>query len=471
MLTPTRDLAKQHQKVTGAHLVFPVNEALEGRDPCVQPDLVKKMKDAHLPLMLACMNCPSAKGCNTREGIGKKSKGTIATFSYMGAFKSCGITSYILDELPSTLVDTVTISLPLDLPDDEPFAVGEYGRSLIRGEGNDALRSAVAKLPAVPKVRLLLERGKAFERWARQAKTSLYLRRIASDKRARVTVEGDKLTARLTPLPIRYLADHGGIVLSASASPLLIRALGSDEHPAEVIPLDARDDVQGTERVHVRMGATEGGRAGFTDQRLTKIVEDIKARAAGRKTLIVTFKKWGDQMTSAVGDWATVRHYGAIAGLDDWKGYGMFVTIGDPWTNLDAVGDIAEHYGIDDRDQLLTDMARGELEQAHGRARDPRRGENGPCTHLHYGHLLPGRWERHQYDLEEWAKLAHSKGITIGAIRDLQQYTDDNGKPMTLDDIAAELGVSRITVARLTGKNKSAHKFNPLDPFAGIEAA
>lgn len=81
-------------------------------------------------------------------------------------------------------------------------------------------------------------------------------------------------------------------------------------------------------------------------------------------------------------------HFGALRGLDDWKGCDAIVTLGDPWQN---VGDVANDAAYLGEDPKLTRrhewLARAELEQAQGRLRAPSRSKPGRA--LHIGALLP----------------------------------------------------------------------------------
>lgn len=89
-------------------------------------------------------------------------------------------------------------------------------------------------------------------------------------------------------------------------------------------------------------------------------------------------------------------HYGALRGRDGFKGNDAFVTIGDAQSNLDAVGRVARHLGTESsaRGEWL---AARELEQAHGRARFPRRTK--PARALHIGNLWPlgAGWDRAEW--------------------------------------------------------------------------
>lgn len=84
-------------------------------------------------------------------------------------------------------------------------------------------------------------------------------------------------------------------------------------------------------------------------------------------------------------------HYGALRGLDHWKGLDTLVTLGDPWPDLDAMAREIGFLGLEaDRDARAEAHARAELEQAHGRLRLVHR--TRPARLLHVGRLVPGGW-------------------------------------------------------------------------------
>lgn len=104
------------------------------------------------------------------------------------------------------------------------------------------------------------------------------------------------------------------------------------------------------------------------------------ARQQGPKVAVVTFKaltKWVRKAAPNV----DVGHYGALRGLDHWKGHDALITLGDPVNNLGAMARV---------DVDATSAARAELEQAHGRLRVVHR--KTPCTMVHVGRLMPFGW-------------------------------------------------------------------------------
>ena len=83
-------------------------------------------------------------------------------------------------------------------------------------------------------------------------------------------------------------------------------------------------------------------------------------------------------------------HYGAIRGLDGWKECDALVTLGDPWPRLTDAQHEAAYLGLERWEDRLEDMARAELEQAHGRLRTVHRKRAGRA--LHVGAMRPGGW-------------------------------------------------------------------------------
>ncbi len=109
---------------------------------------------------------------------------------------------------------------------------------------------------------------------------------------------------------------------------------------------------------------------------------------------VVVYMAWKDWAHSVATVWAanrgvpapSVRYYGALRGLDTWKRYDALVTLGDPLPNLNAVARTTE----EDVSARANDLARAELEQAHGRLRVIHRGR--PATQVHVGRQVPFGW-------------------------------------------------------------------------------
>jgi hypothetical protein len=86
-------------------------------------------------------------------------------------------------------------------------------------------------------------------------------------------------------------------------------------------------------------------------------------------------------------------HYLGVRGLDHWKDHDALVTIGDPWPQLTDARWEADFLRLKEGwESRLTDAARQELEQAHGRLRTVHR--KTPCRALHVGALRPGGWSQ-----------------------------------------------------------------------------
>ena len=113
---------------------------------------------------------------------------------------------------------------------------------------------------------------------------------------------------------------------------------------------------------------------------------------------VVTFKRHEQTVLQALESAAPsvawqVGHFGAMRGLDAWKDFDAVATLGDPRPNLDAVsrelgGGGAE---VEARYERAAELARSELEQAHGRLRTVHRTRPGKA--LHVGALLPLGWD------------------------------------------------------------------------------
>ncbi len=83
-------------------------------------------------------------------------------------------------------------------------------------------------------------------------------------------------------------------------------------------------------------------------------------------------------------------HYGALRGLNDMADVDLLVTLGDPRPNVTATENDLALLDLDDDTarRRVEQLARAELEQAHGRLRAPRRARAARA--LHVGALRPG---------------------------------------------------------------------------------
>lgn len=85
-----------------------------------------------------------------------------------------------------------------------------------------------------------------------------------------------------------------------------------------------------------------------------------------------------------------VGHYGAVRGLDHWRGHDALVTLGDPWPQLADSRWETELLRLGNWEGRLEQAAQQELEQAHGRLRTVHR--DTPARALHVGLVRPGGW-------------------------------------------------------------------------------
>lgn len=87
--------------------------------------------------------------------------------------------------------------------------------------------------------------------------------------------------------------------------------------------------------------------------------------------------------------------YGNLRGRNDWIDVDAVVTLGDPRDNVGDVRHDAAYLDLPPTDDRVRDLARAELEQAHGRLRAACRTRPGRALHL--GEIVPGGW----YDYQE----------------------------------------------------------------------
>ena len=121
--------------------------------------------------------------------------------------------------------------------------------------------------------------------------------------------------------------------------------------------------------------------------------EDTAVRAEARKLGLSAevLAEGAAQLGALARAWPgtiVLGHYGAVRGLDSWKGCDALVTIGDPWPNVGDVRNDAAYLALRDTEQRAAWLAAAELEQAHGRLRAPHRTRPGRA--LHVGRVAPG---------------------------------------------------------------------------------
>lgn len=185
-------------------------------------------------------------------------------------------------------------------------------------------------------------------------------------------------------------ARKGAIVMSASPWTPALQAL----RPDLVVTRIAVEDPPGlVHRTLIRASDTNVAELRSDKDRLRRYVRTIEQRAeqAGcARTLVMVAKT----LEADVRGWLDpgrfeVAHYGALAGLDQWKDFDGYATIGEVWGNIMTVGREARLLGIPESEHKRS-IVEGELCQAHGRARDPRRTK--PAHHWHIGGISPLGW-------------------------------------------------------------------------------
>lgn len=174
-------------------------------------------------------------------------------------------------------------------------------------------------------------------------------------------------------------------------------------------------------------------------------------------------------------------HYGAVRGLDHWKGVDALITLGDPWPNLGQVRSDIAYLGDapDIADKRSEWLARIELEQAHGRLRAPHRDRPGRA--LHIGRLRP---EGPGWDSGvEIRALAHGRppNESSGTVDELRAWIARNANG-SIRMAARMLGLTDTAVRRyLTGSRaipasvatyvRSATETPYTDPIQGVSVA
>jgi len=112
------------------------------------------------------------------------------------------------------------------------------------------------------------------------------------------------------------------------------------------------------------------------------------------KALLVSFKALWERddvkdLIRSHGNSVETAHFGSLRGKNDWASHECVVTLGDPRPNVGSLELECAALGIDP-DGRAEDLARAELEQAHGRLRVVHR--TTPCRMAHVGRLWPAGW-------------------------------------------------------------------------------
>lgn len=204
----------------------------------------------------------------------------------------------------------------------------------------------------------------------------------------------------------------GGVVLDATAPIHDLLALRPD---AQVIDI-AVEDKGSNVRVLVHSTALSRTRLAQRgkdrrDAEIEAVLQHLrtKQREMTRKlerpvrTLLMTYKNLVEELVPELPG-TEFAHYGNLRGYDGWfqRGFDLFVTVGDPYANLEAERQAHSLLGVEgDLDDYCAYRARAELAQAHGRARAPqaKRGDGNRLA-LHYGRLSPLGWSAANTGLE-----------------------------------------------------------------------
>lgn len=325
--------------------------------------------------------------------------------------------------------------------------------------------------------------------------------------------EGELNTRVMTDLAAD-IRSHGAVILDATPDENALRAL----HPAPRIHrLDVPDRVDVSRTVVFRhhasyrhltpqRGADRAREVDWTE--VEPMVREAIKRATDAgvsRLLVVCFKLVADGIKTGTNPEAiAVRkhldasgmawdfaHYGAVRGLNRWAGgavasaawFDGCATIGDPRPNLiDARADlravralrgVATEPTAGETWDALRDAAERELEQAHGRLRDPSR--TTEAHHWHLGTMVPTGWSvANGATVEEHAEPAGD--ATPEEIADLVERLG------TVREAALIAGVSigalsnyangrRVAPARVVTALRDACGIRPSDSrFIGIES-
>ena len=206
---------------------------------------------------------------------------------------------------------------------------------------------------------------------------------------------------------------HGGVVLDATAPVAFLEALRPTGGVVlEEVHVQDKDPKTTTRRMflHDRLSRKElfSDPAGILRGVNQKLLQALgKAPPTPEEGLVLfTYRRaikepqlasvWQELLQGLQNRFRSVElhHYGNVRGYDHWfrRGFTTFVTVGDPIPNIGAAGMQAAAAGLDaeEAEEALKALARSELAQAHGRARDA---QTGHRRHFHFGMQPPFGWD------------------------------------------------------------------------------
>lgn len=227
----------------------------------------------------------------------------------------------------------------------------------------------------------------------------------------------DGLSAMLPDAAHRALISNNGVLLSATPMLLALpkfrlkeRHVTDGAKVRRVMVLARRTSTFMTKTYTATGGGTEsrdpkpGEEPGIPWETVNAALQrayDELRRFPGGKALFVTFKPVADALRAAgPPPWLEVAHYGAVRGKNDWMEgrerecsvlYCLGTPRGDVLPTLAQLGCVGA-----DADDAWRAHAAGELTQAEGRLRIPRRTK--PCTVVVEGDVAPDTWSASMVD-------------------------------------------------------------------------
>jgi hypothetical protein len=121
----------------------------------------------------------------------------------------------------------------------------------------------------------------------------------------------------------------------------------------------------------------------------------VKGVIFSHKTALDRVKQIFDQFGFDNIEW-DYAHYGNVRGYDSWfqDGFQLFITVGDPIPNIDSYKWLSNFCKVEVQD-VIEEVAIGELCQAHGRARAPQKHRHNKTRWLlHLGNKPPQGWHK-----------------------------------------------------------------------------
>lgn len=314
--------------------------------------------------------------------------------------------------LPANRGRVRAIRAAFDLPlrgDGEALVPGEFTEALaVVGAGADASGVAFDRLPQAEAYA-----HAAAWRVARMVRTAF---NPGASLQVLPGAAGGILGVGLSESGLLWRAGRGVVVADATADTTLLAAVrGGGAERIRTVDVAVADAGKVTRQWVFARGLNRGGldpAGGVGRAAWDAIGADLRVRlarspggAANARVVVFAFKSildagWTLDLNTKE---TAYGYFGNVRGYNKYfeQGFTHYVTVGDPYPNINAVQLENDYLGIN-AERRAVEIAVGELAQAHGRARDPQR-VGYARSHLHYGSLLPFGWAADNTQVDAFA--------------------------------------------------------------------